>query len=176
MKESLLFGKRILDTLLEWLVIVVVIVMVVDVLWGVFTRFVLNSPSRWTEEIARLLLMWVALLGAAVAYGRSEHLGFDYLVEQLDPAAKKLLALVSQCIVIAFALLVMVYGGFVMVTETLDANQVTPALGWKMGYVYLALPISGVFMVIYSVEQFISTAFDIKKGPNNDDATAIDKL
>lgn len=174
MKESLLLSKRVLDTLLELLVIGVVMVMVVDVLWGVFTRFVLNSPSRWTEEIARLLLMWVALLGAAVAYGRSEHLGFDYFVEQLDPAAKKLLALVSQCIVVAFAMLVMVYGGFVLVTETLAANQVTPALGWKMGYVYLAVPISGIFMVIYGVEQFLGLALDAQRNPTPDQDASIE--
>ncbi|TWU30458.1 TRAP transporter small permease [Bythopirellula polymerisocia] len=160
MKQTLLSFKRVLDTLLEWLVILVVMLMVVDVLWGVFTRFILNSPSQLTEEIARLLLMWVALLGAAVAYGRSEHLGFDYLVAQLDPAVKKLLALVSQCIVVAFALLVMVYGGFILVSETLAANQVTPALHLKMGYVYLALPVSGLFMSIYGVEQFLETAID----------------
>lgn len=159
MRNSLLRFKRKLDVLLELLVIHVVEAMVIVVLWGVFTRFVLNSPSRWTEEVARLLLMWVALLGAAVAYGRSEHLGFDYLVEQLDPAVKKLLALVSQWIVVAFALLVMVYGGLILVTETLAANQVTPALGLKMGYVYLALPISGFFIIIYGVEQFLETYF-----------------
>jgi len=158
MTQSLLRFKRILDTMLEWLVILVVMVLVIDVLWGVFTRFLLNSPSRWTEEIARLLLIWVALLGAAVAYGRNEHLGFDYLVEQLDPAVKELLALVSKCIVIAFALLVMVYGGFILVSETIAANQVTPALGLKMGYAYLALPVSGVFMAIYGVEQILELA------------------
>ena len=88
MKQMLLSFKRVLDVLLETLVILVVMVLVIDVLWGVFTRFVLDSPSRWTEEIARLLLIWVALLGAAVAYGRREHLGFDYLVEQLDQGAQ----------------------------------------------------------------------------------------
>ena len=134
----------------------------------------MNSPSRWTEEVARLLLMWVALLGAAVAYGRNEHLGFDYLVAQLDPAVKKLLALVSQFIVIAFAMFVMVYGGSVLVTETLAANQTTPALGLKMGYAYLALPVSGVFMVIYGVEQLLETAFGEEKSPTLDQDSAVD--
>ncbi|QEG36452.1 TRAP transporter small permease [Bythopirellula goksoeyrii] len=174
MKPALLRFKRTLDTLLEWLVILVVIVMVADVLWGVFTRFIMNSPSRWTEEIAKLLLMWVALLGAAVAYGRKEHLGFDYFVEQLDPDVKKLLALVSQCIVVAFAMLVMVYGGFILVTETLAANQVTPALGLKVGYAYLALPISGIFMAIYGVEQFLETAIKDDSNLTPDQDAALD--
>ncbi|QDT00356.1 TRAP transporter small permease [Adhaeretor mobilis] len=147
--------KRFLDNVLESAVIFAVALLVIDVLWGVFTRFIMGSPSRWTEEIARLLLIWVALLGAAVAFGRREHLGFDYLAEQLDPAVKKMMALITQSIVIAFALVVMVYGGSILVSETLAANQVTPALGLKMGYAYLALPLSGLFIVIYGVEQFL---------------------
>lgn len=144
--------RRTLDLFLEWIVIIAVAALVLDVLWGVFTRFVLDSPSRWTEEFARLLLMWVALLGAAVAFGRREHLGFDYVVAKMDPGAQRLVAVAGECVVILFAVLVMVYGGYVLVAETLTAGQTTPALGIKMGYVYLALPLSGCFVVIYSID------------------------
>lgn len=44
-----------------------------------------------------------------------------------------------------------------LVHRTLVTNQVSPALGLKMGYVYLAIPISGFFLVIYSLELFINT-------------------
>lgn len=150
--------QRVLTPLLEWTVITLVVVLVLDVLWGVFTRFVMQSPSRWTEEVARLLLIWVSLLGAAVAFQRREHLGFDYVVKQLDPAAQRLLALVAQCVVIAFTLAVLVYGGYVLVSETLEANQVTPALGIRMGHVYLALPLSGFFIVLYCFDQLLELA------------------
>jgi TRAP-type C4-dicarboxylate transport system permease small subunit len=75
--------KNALDRLLETLVMVAVAVMVVDVLWQVFTRFILNNPSSWTEELAIFLLIWVALLGAAVALNRGAHLGIDYFVGKL---------------------------------------------------------------------------------------------
>ena len=75
--------KTVLDRSLEVLVMVVVAVLVLDVLWQVFTRFILNDPSTWTEELAVFLLVWVSLLGAAVALGRGAHLGIDYFVGKL---------------------------------------------------------------------------------------------
>ena len=60
--------KRFLDKCLEVTVMVAVGILVLDVLWQVFTRKVLNDPSKWTEELAIFLLIWVALLGAAVAH------------------------------------------------------------------------------------------------------------
>jgi TRAP-type C4-dicarboxylate transport system permease small subunit len=75
--------KKVLDRLLEVLVMVVMAVLVLDVLWQVFTRLVLKDPSTWTEELAIFMLIWVSLLGAAVALGRGAHLGIDYFVGKL---------------------------------------------------------------------------------------------
>ena len=153
-KQVVKFRHR-LEWLLEQAVIIAVGSLVLVVLWGVCTRFVLGSPSRWTEEVATFLLIWVSLLGAAVAFSRREHLGVDYLVNKLDPSAQKLMAIVSQVIVVLFAASAMVYGGYVLVSETLLSGQVTPALGLKMGYVYLAVPVSGAFIVLFCLENIV---------------------
>ena len=58
-----------LDKTLEVVVMICMGVLVLDVLWQVFTRKVLNNPSQWTEELAIFLLIWVALLGAAGQFG-----------------------------------------------------------------------------------------------------------
>jgi TRAP-type C4-dicarboxylate transport system permease small subunit len=160
MRNRLVALRHKLAWLLEQAVILAVAALVLDVLWGVCTRFVLGSPSRWTEEVATFLLIWVALLGAAVAFGRREHLGLDYFVKKLDPSAQLLMSMVGQIIVIAFATSAMTYGGYVLVTETLQSGQVTPALGIKMGYVYLAVPISGVFIVLFCLEQIAELLAD----------------
>ena len=153
MRNQLIALRHKLSWLLEQAVILAVATLVLDVLWGVCTRFMLGSPSRWTEEVATFLLIWVALLGAAVAFGRREHLGVDYLVKKLDPATQVLMEVVAQIVVIAFAAAAMIYGGYVLVSETLQSGQVTPALGIRMGYVYLAVPVSGVFIVLFCLEQ-----------------------
>ena len=151
--------RQVLDKLLESVVIALVMALVAVVLWGVFTRFVLDSPSRWTEEVAKFLLMWVALLGAPVAHGRRQHLGFDYLAAKLDPEARRWLDFAAELVVIAFASVVMIYGGLLLLTETLAVNQITPALGMKMGHVYAVVPISGFFMVFYSLCHLVELVF-----------------
>jgi len=142
---------RLLDRSLGALVIAVFAILVVDVLWGVFSRYMLGSQTRWTEELATNLLVWVSLLGGALAYAEGAHLGVDVLVRKLDPGAKRLAAFCSHLAVATFAALVLIGGGYILVSETLAAGQVTPALGWKMGHVYLSVPISGVAFVIFAV-------------------------
>ncbi len=143
--------KTVLDRSLEVLVMVVVAVLVLDVLWQVFTRFVLNDPSTWTEELAVFMLIWVSLLGSAVALNRGAHLGIDYFVSLLPPGARLATEIVVFLCVAAFSLLVMVVGGTSLVVNTLQLEQLSPALGVKVGYVYLAIPISGFFLTLYSV-------------------------
>ena len=135
--------------------ILAVFLLVVDVVWGVFTRYVMGEQAKWTEELARFLLIWVSLLGGAVAFGTKGHLGVDYFVGKFDPSARKMMAVVVHLIVLFFAGAIFVYGGWRVVSDTLALGQTTSALPLKMGYIYLALPIAGVFMVIYTIENLI---------------------
>lgn len=142
--------KTFLDKILETIVMLSVGLLVIDVLWQVFTRKLLNSPSKWTEELAVFLLIWVALLGSAAALGRGAHLGIDYLTAKLSQKARNATEFVSFLSVLVFSLYVMLYGGIDLVKSTLELGQVSPVFGIKMGYVYLAVPLSGLFMSIYS--------------------------
>ncbi|MEM6979857.1 MAG: TRAP transporter small permease [Planctomycetota bacterium] len=169
--------RHALTRCLEVVVMLSVAVMVLDVLWGVLSRFVLRDPSRWTEEVATMLLIWVTLLGAALALAREEHLGVDYLVKKLDPAAQRCMRLFVDVIVMAFAIVVMILGGWTLTRETFLVNQVSPALGIKIGYVYSVVPLSGALMTLFSMDRFARTALfsDLSPGqnaPTTDDATA----
>ncbi len=127
--------------------------LVADVLWGVVSRYWPGiPPSDWTEELGIYLLIWVSLLGAALTYRDRGHLGVDYLVMKLDPAAERWAAIVVELAVLVFAGFALCYGGYRLVSETLAAGQLTPVLQWQAGYVYLAVPICGVFMIAFCVE------------------------
>jgi len=143
--------KTVLDRVLEGLVMIVVAVLVLDVLWQVFTRFVLKDPSTWTEELARFMLIWVSLLGSAVALGRGAHLGIDYFVGKLSEEVRLRTEIFVFLCIALFSLLVMFIGGIELVRSNLALGQASPALGVKMGYVYLAIPISGFFLTLYAV-------------------------
>ncbi len=142
---------------LELFIVATMALLVVDVVWGVFTRYALGQQVKWTEELARFLLVWVALLGGAVAFGTKSHLGVDYFVNLLHPDARRWTAVVAHLVVLFFAVAVLLFGGTTVVSEALALEQTTPALGWKMGYVYLALPISGFFMVLFTLDNLMET-------------------
>lgn len=147
--------RKVLCRLLEIALILAVLVLVLDVLWGVFTRYTMGEQAKWSEELARFLLIWVSLLGAAVAFGEKAHLGVDYFVGLLHPKSQKLLTVFGQVLILIFAVTIFIYGGSRVVFDNL--GQRTPALLWRMGHVYLALPIAGVFITFFTVEQLLET-------------------
>lgn len=160
MMLELLKKSRIgLCRLLEIALILAVLVLVIDVLWGVFTRYALGEQAKWSEELARFMLVWVSLLGGAVAFGEKAHLGVDYFVGKLDPAAHKFVTIFGQLIVLFFAITIFIIGGSRVVAIQLRIGQETPALRWDMGYVYLSLPIAGVFIILFMVEQLLETLY-----------------
>ncbi|MDQ8195634.1 TRAP transporter small permease [Coraliomargarita sp. SDUM461004] len=155
MRQALLKFKQWMTTALNGLLILAVALLVLDVVWGVFTRYVMGEQANWTEELARFLLVWVSLLGGAVAFGQKSHLGVDYFVEKLHPEIRKLMAVVAHLLVLFFAVSIFLIGGWQVVSDALILEQTTPALGIKMGHVYLALPIAGVFMSLFTLENII---------------------
>ena len=128
---------------LGWFLVLLMGLAVVNVLWQVFTRFVLSSPSSYTEELARYLLIWIGLIGAAYATGRRLHLAIDLLPDRLQGARRMWLAVAVESCVAAFAVTVLMIGGSRLVSLTLGLGQTSAALGIPLGVVYLALPISG---------------------------------
>jgi len=157
MRDVLRPLERGLSKGLEFFIISTMALLVVDVVWGVFSRYALGEQAKWTEELARFLLVWVTLLGGAFAFGTKAHLGVDYFANRLHPRARKVTAVVSHLVVLFFAGAILLVGGANVVSEALVLEQTTPALGWKMGYIYLALPISGFFVVLYTLENLIKT-------------------
>ena len=145
--------------MLEFLLIAAIAILVFDVLWGVVSRYLLGEQSSWTEELARVLLIWVSLLGGALAYSAKIHLGLDLFVNSLDPHSRKTVMVATDLIIMFFAVFVLIIGGGKLVLETLRLEQMMMALGIAKGYVYLAVPISGLFFLIFSIESLFERFF-----------------
>jgi len=144
-------AKKTIDKLLELALIVLMAANVLNVLWQVFTRFVLRNPSSFTEELARYLLIWVGLLGASYAAGKKMHLAIDVVVQGFKDNMKIWTEIFIQVFIFLFSFFVLVLGGLRLVTITLTLNQISAALRLKLGYVYLVLPLSGLLIMFYAV-------------------------
>ncbi|MBC8182702.1 TRAP transporter small permease [candidate division KSB1 bacterium] len=141
--------------------IVLMSAMVLDVTWQVFTRFILKDPSGFTEELAGFLLIWIGLLGASYALHTKAHLGIDVLTYKLTGTRRQVVDILIYSIVTLFAFFVLVIGGMRLVNLTLTLNQISPAMGLRMGYVYLVIPLTGILFVYYSID-FIVKAIKMK--------------
>ncbi|MBR7928027.1 TRAP transporter small permease [Aerococcaceae bacterium zg-ZUI334] len=141
--------RNLLDKILEVLCSVILTVMVLIVLFQIFTRVVLNNPNTVTEEIVRFSLVWLSMLSAAYVVGKRSHLAVTLLSDKLNLQNRKILDLIVQILFLVFSLLVMVYGGLKSVSVTLV--QYSPSLGLPMGYVYLAVPVAGCLIFLYTL-------------------------
>jgi TRAP-type C4-dicarboxylate transport system permease small subunit len=146
--------RAVVDYWLSGFLMILMAISVLNVLWQVFTRFILKHPSSYTEELARFLLIWIGLLGAGYASGKGMHLAIDYFTLKMKSNLQKYIGLFIQCVIFLFALTVMVIGGLRLVTITLALNQTSAALQLKLGYVYTVVPISGVVIMFYAVLTF----------------------
>jgi len=140
-----------IDKILANILVILMAVIVVDVSWQVFTRFILQNPSSFTEELATFLLIWIGLLGASYALRTKAHLGIDVLTYKLKGVPKYIIEIFVYGSIVIFCLFIMVIGGWRLVKLTFTLNQISAAMGIKMGYVYLVIPLSGVLMIFYSI-------------------------
>ena len=87
--------KNRIDLFLKWILVVIMAAMTINVLWQVFSRFILQNPSSFTEELARYMLIWVGILGASYVAGQKMHLAIDLLPSKLKGIIKHFDMLVS---------------------------------------------------------------------------------
>lgn len=147
--------RRLVDKILEVFLIVLMSVLVLDVLWQVISRYILSSPSSFTDELAGFLLIWVSLFGAAYVTGKKEHLAIDLLIQKSSPNIKVKLELFIHLMVFLFAFFVLVVGGIWLVYTRFILSVKSAALQLPLGYVYIVLPISGFFILYYTIDNSI---------------------
>lgn len=151
---------------LKYLVIFLLSAIVIVVTIQVFSRFVLQSPSSITEELSRFLLIWIGLLGGAYGYHSNAHLGLDILTNRLNQLQQYWVGIGAHLLIMFFAIAVMVIGGVSLVLLTFDPPQISAAMEVQMGYIYSAVPISGMIIVFVSmmkISRLLSQIINDKK-------------
>ena len=143
------------EQLVAWVLVALMSVMVIDVTWQVASRFVFRAPSSFTEELAGFLLIWIGLLGAAYGVRTRAHLGIDLLVSQASDALRRAATILAHTLVAGFALATMVLGGTRLVQLAFELSQISAAMGIRMGYVYLVLPVAGLLITLFSVDAIV---------------------
>ena len=156
-----------LVNLIEWWAVVLLLLMVMVVCLGVFFRYYLNASLVWYDEFASYLLVWLTFYGAIVASFRRRHIGFEVVVDRLQPNTRRILDFIGEGFVLGFQI-VLFYYGWVLVQKM--GNESAVSLPWvKMGWVYSVLPIAGGSMLVISLMRLVDIASG-KKLARGDDA------
>jgi TRAP-type C4-dicarboxylate transport system permease small subunit len=120
---------------------------------GVISRYFLQQPLVWSDELASLLFLWLAILGAVVAFRRNEHMRMTALVGMTSPRVRAFLEAISIAAVLAF-LLFLIEPAYEFASEEIEVS--TPALELSNAWRAFALPIGLVLMALMALAQLIS--------------------
>lgn len=136
---------KILSSITEKILFVLLSAMTVIVFAQVIFRYILNTPLYWSEEAARYIMIWIVFLGASIGIRKGSHLGFTWFVERSKPKARRIFGLVAHLGLLAFALNITYYGT-IITFQNLD--QVSPGLQLPVAFVYACLPVGGILAII----------------------------
>lgn len=145
-----------LNIWIEWFLVAIFGLLVVDVLVQVGTRFILGQSFSFTEELARFALIWLSILGAAFLTGKNEHLYMDFFFAKLNIKNKIIFTKITQILIGFFALVVLVIGGANLSFITWSLGQKSPSLGIPIAYVYMIVPFSGLLIMFYALFNFMN--------------------
>lgn len=150
--------RNMMNIILNFMAALSLAAMVVLTCYQVFTRYILKSPSSWSEELVAYLFGWMALLGASVMTGERGHMNIPVLADRMGRTAGRLLLVFSEVIALLFSAIILIYGGIKI--TSLAMGQLTSSLGVAVGVFYIIMPVCGIINVVYTLLNII----DIIKG------------
>lgn len=150
--------RKLLNHTLNVLAGVSFLAMVALTCWQVFTRYILQNPSSWSEELVSYLFAWMALFGASLVVGERGHMNIPIVVERMGEKGRKFFAIFSELVALVFSAVILVYGG-IQITS-LAMGQMTSSLGLPIGVFYIILPLSGALNIIYTILNIVDIATD----------------
>ncbi|MEJ8778489.1 TRAP transporter small permease [Pseudogracilibacillus sp. ICA-222130] len=146
--------KYYLDKIVEFITIFLFSFMIIITTWQVISRYILKNPSTTSEEFIRFSLIWLSMLAAAYVVGKKSHISITLFSDSLSSQKRKIIDAFIQFSFLIFAIIILIFGGLKAVSLTME--QISPSLNLPMGYVYLALPVSGLLIIIYSIINIIN--------------------
>lgn len=137
--------KRIFDTTIDTVVTLILVILIVVVFIQVFSRYVLNDPKTWTEELARYLFVWLVFTGSTVVFRENRHLSIDYFVSFLPTKIRRIVSVAINIIIAAFIVVALYHSNRLL---AITSYQTSPTLVVPMSWIYLSFPLSLGLMLI----------------------------
>ena len=143
---------------------IMLLLMTVFIFLQVIFRYMLKQPLSWSEELSRYLFTGITLFGAVILYRSNGHINMSLLKDLVKiKTVQAAIDIMAQMLTLLFLVIVIWYG-FPMSFKVIDLNVVSPSMPWfKIGYVYILLPMAAVFSVFGVLEVLISIVLSFNK-------------
>ncbi|HHW7507933.1 TRAP transporter small permease [Mannheimia glucosida] len=152
---------QLVGKLLELLVVVILSAMSILVFVNVVLRYGFNSSISVTEEVSRYMFVWLAFLGAVLAFSENQHVRVTMLTDKLSPIARNLLSIVTD-LAMLFCCYLIVDGSWIQFN--LNLNNFAPISGLPQGITFLASTVAGVLIGLLIIARIVATVGVIAKG------------
>jgi len=146
---------RLIRRSVDMTIVTLFAVLTIAVFAQVVARYVFNQPPAWTEELARFCQVWIVLLASSICLRKGSHLAVDYLGPALAPGARRVVAVITGCLIAIYSAAVVVAGVRLLM---IGLVQTSPAMQLNMGLVYLVFPIAGGLMLLESILATLQSA------------------
>jgi tripartite ATP-independent transporter DctM subunit len=144
--------NKALAMIVEFPAALLVLAEVIVLLMGVTSRYILHLPLVWSDELASILFLWLAMLGSIIAFQRGEHMRMTAIVGKLEPRGRAFLDLLAIAAGIAFLAFV-VHPAYEFAHD--EADVTTPAMGIANSWRAAALPIGLALMLLVGLIQIV---------------------
>ena len=142
-----------LDRMSKAVCVALILFMAVEVNTGVFFRYALFAPLRWGEELARTVMMWIGMLGIAIALKDGEHISIESVVNRLNERQRAWCNLISYVMVGIF-LIILFYFGLLQAVRAWKI--ILPALLIPWTWPMLAVPFASIVQMIHLVPMILN--------------------
>jgi TRAP-type C4-dicarboxylate transport system permease small subunit len=141
---------RTLERLADWLLIALFVLIFALVLAQVVFRYVFNDPLVWSEELARLAFVWVAMLTWGLGARRRSHIAVTFIPDMLPRVPRLLLAMLVQTLIILFCA-ILAWHGVTLTARNTDMSLVTLDIPYAV--VYIVVPLGAAIVVLYCLAE-----------------------
>lgn len=146
-------SRQMIITTLRWVSIVLFALLVLVVVWQVFTRQVLHSPSTWSTTVSQYMFVWLSLFAGAMVFAERAHVAVDFLAHNAPAPVRRVMNICVQLATLTFASIALVWGGMRAIGISWD--QAVPGLPVTTGQMYIALPIAGIIIAYVALTDLI---------------------
>ena len=143
----MMFFRNHAEKIFDWIVSLALFALTALVFTQVVSRYIFNSPISWTEEMARILFVWICFMGTFLALKTKGHIAVETLLHRFFNAEARSYVTATADFLILYYCIYLAFMGFVMVQKT--AQDFTPVLLIPFSYLYAAIALSGTLMACY---------------------------